>query len=372
MKYPSVVITGTPMIVLAGLFSGLAGVVCAQIPGPGQFGSQGQGGAPAGQYPDLRNVPMTQRGTYGGFAADGRNNPIGQRDAYGVGGGTPVPSDLRNGTLDSQRRYGGSTSQYPTDPRNTPAGQGGAYGGAVSPHGSAPTYPYGSYGPIGGNTGQSQLDPRNSTMDQLRTYGTYGGSAADSYSSDSRNASTGVPGQQGSYRPYGGVTGVGEGKRTASGAPQVPVGPKRVYGGAKTSDDLAAGTEKATIRQPGAKGKEEATTGLPYPGGAENAAARKTEAKGRAEADRSAPGSDSGIADRQTDIRGGERALERSPATRNMPGGDGAQRGSRQDTGSSAPRSGPNEESLKKRPPAGSESAGEGAGPISNQPANAR
>jgi hypothetical protein len=88
MKYPSVVITGTRTILLAGLLWGIAGVACAQIPGPGQFGSQGQGGAPTGQYPDLRNVPMTQRGTYGGFAADGRNNPIGQRDAYGgVGGG---------------------------------------------------------------------------------------------------------------------------------------------------------------------------------------------------------------------------------------------------------------------------------------------
>ena len=209
-------------------------------------------------------------------------------------------------------------------------------------------------------------------MDQLRAYGASGGTAADPYSSDSRNSSTGVPGQQGSYRPYGAVTGVGEGKRTASGAPQVPVGPKRVYGGAKTSDDLAAGTEKATIRPPGAKGKEEATTALPYPGGAENAAARKTDAKGRAEADRSAPGSDSGIADRKTDVRGGERVLERSPAMRNTTGDDGAQRGSRQGTGSSAPRGGPNEESLKKRPPAGSESAGEGAGPISNQPGSAR
>jgi hypothetical protein len=209
-------------------------------------------------------------------------------------------------------------------------------------------------------------------MDQLRAYGTYGGTAADPYSSDSRNSSTGGQGKQPGYRSYGGVTGVGEGGRTVSGAKQAPAGPKRIYGGAKTSDDLAAGTEKATIRQPGAKGKEEATTALPYPGGAENAAARKTDAKGRAEADRSAPGSDSGIADRKTDVRGGERVLERSPAMRNTTGDDGAQRGSRQGTGSSAPRSGPNEESLKKRPPAGSESTGEGAGAISNQPGSAR
>lgn len=367
MKYPSVVITGSRMVLLAGLLGGLAGVVCAQIPGPGQFGSQGQGGAPAGQYPDLRNVPMTQRGTYGGFAADGRNNPIGQRDAYGgPAGGGQVPSDRRNSALDPQRGYGGGTSQYPTDPRNTPAGQRGAYGGAVSPHGSAPAYPYGGYGPIGGNTGQSQLDPRNSTMDQLRAYGS---PAVDPYSSDPRNASTGTQGKQPSYRSYGGVTGVGEGKRTASGTNQAPAGPKRIYGGARTSDDLAAGTEKAPIRQPGTKGKEEATTGVPYPGGAENAAARKTDAKGRAEADQ--PGSDSGIADRKTDIRGGERALERSPAMRNTTGDDGAQRGGRQGTGSSAPRSGPAEESLKKRPPAGGESA-EGASSISNQPGNTR
>jgi hypothetical protein len=205
-------------------------------------------------------------------------------------------------------------------------------------------------------------------MDQLRAYGTYGGTAADPYSSDSRNSSTGGQGKQPGYRSYGGVTGVGEGGRTVSGAKQAPAGPKRIYGGAKTSDDLATGTEKTPMRQPGTKGKEEAKIAE----GAENAAARKAEAKGRAEADQSTGGSDSGIADRKTDVKGGERALERSPATRNMPGGDGAQRGSRQDTGSSAPRSGPNEESLKKRPPAGSESAGEGAGPISNQPANTR
>jgi hypothetical protein len=378
MKYPSVVITGTRMILLASLLGGLAGMACAQIPGPGQFGSQGQGGAAAGQYPDLRNVPMTQRGTYGGFAADGRNNPTGQRDAYGgVGGGSQVPSDRRNGTLDSQRGYGGSASQYPTDPRNTPLGQRGVYGSQpapVSPHGSVPAYPSGSYGPIGGNTGQSQLDPRNSTMDQLRTYGTYGGSTADSYSSGSRNASTGAPGQQGSYRPYGSVPGVGEGKRTATGAKQLPAGSKRVYGGGtKTSDDLSAGAEKAAIRQPGARGKEEAATAVPYPGGPENAAGRKTDAKGRAEADQPKSGSESGIVDRQTDIRGGERALERSPAMRNMTGGDGAQRGgSRQGAGSSVPRSGATEESLKKRSPASGESMGEGANSLGNQPGNNR
>jgi hypothetical protein len=205
-------------------------------------------------------------------------------------------------------------------------------------------------------------------MDQLRAYGASGGTAADSYSSDSRNSSTGGQGKPPSYRSYGGVTGVGEGGRTVSGAKQAPAGPKRIYGGVKTPDDLAAGTEKAPMRQPGTKGKEEAKTAE----GAENAAARKTDAKGRAEADRSAPGSDSGIADRKTDVRGGERVLERSPAMRNTTGDDGAQRGSRQGTGSSAPRGGPNEESLKKRSPAGSESTGEGAGDISNQPGSAR
>ena len=146
MKYPSVVITGTRMVLLAGLFGGIAGVACAQIPGPGQFGSQGQGGAPTGQYPDVRNVPMTQRGTYGGFAADTRNAPIGQRDAYGsVTGGGPVPSDRRNGTLDPRRGYGGTTSQYPTDPRNTPRGQTSVYGSQTAPvssYGGAPTYRY--------------------------------------------------------------------------------------------------------------------------------------------------------------------------------------------------------------------------------------
>jgi hypothetical protein len=207
-------------------------------------------------------------------------------------------------------------------------------------------------------------------MDQLRTYG---GSVADPYSSDSRNASTGAQGQQRSYRPYGDVTGVGGGGRTASGAKQVPAGPKRVYGGAKTSDDLAAGTEKAAPRQRGTKGKEEATTGVPHAGGAENAAARKSDAKGRAEADRPQSGADS-RGDRQTDTDGGERALERPPAIRNMTDGDGAQQGARQGTGrgSTVPRSGTTEDSLKKRPPASGESAGEGTGTISNQPGNTR
>jgi len=75
MKSSSIIIRGARMALLAGLCGGMAGVVCAQIPGAGQFGSQGQGGAPAGQFEDVRNVPMTQRGSVGaGYGTDTRNS----------------------------------------------------------------------------------------------------------------------------------------------------------------------------------------------------------------------------------------------------------------------------------------------------------
>jgi hypothetical protein len=168
---------------------------------------------------------------------------------------------------------------------------------------------------------------------------------------------------------------MGEGKRTASGAKQVPAGPKRVYGGAKTADDLAAGTEKAAIRQSGTRGKEGAATAVPYPGGAENAAARKSDAKGRAAADQpgqrgegaSEPGSG-----RQTDMKGGEPALERAPALRNIPEGEGAQRGVRRGVGGTMPRSDTAEESLKKGAPPSGENAGGSAGSVGNQPGTSR
>jgi hypothetical protein len=374
MKCPSVVISGTGVTLLAGLF--IAGPAYAQIPGPGQFGSQGQGGAPAGQFEDIRNIPMTQRGSIGpGYGPDTRNSPIGQRDSNGgLAGGGQFPSDRRNGSLDPRRTYSGTTSQYPTDPRNTPLGQRGAYGGqgASSTYG-VPSYgaygTTGGYGAVGTNTAQPALE-RNAPIDPLHTYS---GPSVGQYPSDSRNPATGPQGLQQTYRPYGGVTDVGGGRRTASGANRVPAEQKRIYGGAKTSDDLAAGTESGAIRQPGAKGKEAATTAVPYPGGEENAAPRKAGAKGRADANQPTPGMESGSerdSGRQIDMKGGEPAFERPPALRSPTGGDRAQPGARRGTGGTMPRNEVPEESLKKRAPTSGESGGEGMGSTSNQPGN--
>ena len=70
---------------------------------------------------------------------------------------------------------------------------------------------------------------------------------------------------------------------------------------------------------------------------------------------------------RQTDMKGAEPAVERSPALRNMTGGDRDQPGARRGTGDTMPRGGASEESLKKRSPASDENMGEGAGSMSNQ-----
>jgi hypothetical protein len=153
----------------------------------------------------------------------------------------------------------------------------------------------------------------------------------------------------------------------------MPVEQKRIYGGAKTSDDLAAGAESAAGRQPGTKGKEAATTAVPYPGGAENAAARKADEKGRAGANQPAPGMEPGSerdSGRQIDMKREEPAFERQPALRNPTGGDRAQPGARRGTGGTMPRNEAPEESLKKRTPTIGESAGEGTGFTSNQPGN--
>lgn len=376
MKHPSVVNFGTRMTLLAALFTGTAGVACAQMPGPGQFGSQGQGGAPTGQFEDVRNIPMTQRGSIGtGYGTDTRNNPVGQRDANGgLSGGGQFPFDRRNSSVDPQRAYGGTTSRYPTDPRNTPLGQRGAYGspGAAGTYGGSSygaygtTGGYGAYGAAGANTDQTALE-RNAPIDPLHTYG---GPAAGQYSSDSRNPATGPQGSQQPYHPHSGVTGVGGGGRTASGANRVPVEQRRIYGGSKTSDDLAAGTENTAIRQPGAKGKETATTAVPDTGGADNAAARKADAKEPASANQPAPAVESGSergSGRKTDMKGREPALERPPALRNMTGGDRAQPGPRRETGGTMRRGETTEEPLKKRSPASDENMGEGAGSVSNQ-----
>lgn len=382
MKSSSIIIRGARMALLAGLCGGMAGVVCAQIPGAGQFGSQGQGGAPAGQFEDVRNVPMTQRGSVGaGYGTDTRNSPVGQRDAdRGLTGGGQYPYDSyerRNRSVNPQRAYGGAGGQYPADPRNTPLGQSGAYGsqGASSTYGGS-SYGaygtaggYGAYGATGTNTNQSIMDSRNAPVDPLHTYG---GPAAGQYSSDSRNPATGSQDLQQPYRPYGGATGTGrEERRTVSGTKHMPGEPKRIYGGARTSDDLAPGTERAAIRQPGAKGKEATTTAMPYPGGAENAAARKTDVKGRAAESEQESGSQPGFG-RQTDVKGGERGLERSSATDSALGRDRVQRGVRPGTGGTIPRSEMPEESSKKRVPASGEGAGEGTGSVSDQPGSAR
>jgi hypothetical protein len=214
MKNPFVVISRTRLALFAGLLAGMAGMACAQIPGPGQFGGQGQGGAPAGQYGDMRSVPMTQRGSYGpGYAPDTRNSPMGQRDPYG----SQYP-DRRNNYIDSQRTYGGASSQYPTDPRNAPLGQRGAYGsqGVSGVYGgSGSSYGvYGTtsgtsgYGAAGENTSQSTLDSRNEPVDPLHTYAS---PAVGQYPSDSRNPATGTQGTQPAYRPYGSTTGGGRG-----------------------------------------------------------------------------------------------------------------------------------------------------------------
>jgi hypothetical protein len=377
MKRPFVVINGTRMALLAALFAGTAGMACAQIPGPGQFGSQGQGGAPTGQFEDVRNIPMTQRNSVGsGYGPDTRNGSIGQRDANGsLGGGGQFSSDRRNSSLYQQRTYGGTASKYPTDPRNTPLGQGGAYGsqgasGAYGGSGSSygaygTTGGYGAYGAAGTNTAQPVLD-RNAPIDPLHTYG---GPPVSQYSSDSRNPATGPQDLQQTYRPYGGVTEAGGGRRTATGANRVPVEQRRIYGGAKTSDDLAVGAEKAAIRQPGAKGKEADTTAVPYPGGAENAAARKTDAKGRAGANQSAPAAESGSegdSGRQVDMKGREPALERLFTLRGTTGGDRGQPGARRGTGGTTPRNEAPEESPKKRTPTGE--GAEDTGSVGNQP----
>jgi hypothetical protein len=160
-----------------------------------------------------------------------------------------------------------------------------------------------------------------------------------------------------------------------SGTKRAPNEPKRVYGSAKTSDDLAPGTESAAIKQFGAKGKDAATTATPYPGGAENAAARKADGadrKGQGEteqpASRSEPEQGFG---RRTDTKGGDRALERSSGTRNLPGGgDAVQRSPRPRTGDTIPQGDVPEESPKKRAPAGGENMGEGMGSIGNPPGN--
>jgi hypothetical protein len=380
MKRPFGVTYEPWMVLLAMLFAGTAGVASAQIPGPGQFGSQGQGGAPAGQFEDVRNIPMTQRGSIGpGYGSDTRNSPIGQRDANGgLAGGGQLPSDRRNSSLDPRRTYGGTTSQYPADPRNTPLGQRGVYGsqGASGTYGGSGGS-YGAYGTTGGygatgtNTAQPALE-RNAPIDPLHTYS---GPSAGQYSSDSRNPATGPQGLQQTYRPHGGVTDAGGGRRAVSGTNRMPGEQRRIYGGAKTSDDLAAGAENATTRQPGAKGKEAATTALPYPGDAENAAARKADAKGRAGANQPGPGVESGSerdSGRQTDMKGGEPAFEPSPASRNMTGGDRAQPGARRGTSGTTPRYDASEEPLKKRAPASGENSGQGTGSPGDQPGNAR
>lgn len=385
MKIPSIVIRGARVVLLAGLCGGMAGMARAQIPGAGQFGSQGQGGAPAGQFEDVRNVPMTQRGSVGaGYGPDTRNSPVGQRDAdRGLTGGGQYPYnsyERRNRSVNPQRAYGGAGGQYPADPRNTPLGQSGAYGSqgiSGTYGGSGSSYgaygATGGYGAIGTNTNQSIMDSRNAPVDPLHTYG---GPAAGQYSSDSRNPATGSQDLQQPYRPYGGATGGVTGAEKGKGR-SVSGEPKRIYGGARTADDLAPGTENAAIRQFGAKGKEAATTTAPYPGGAENAASSKTDRKGKGRAETGQPasrpesGPESGFG-RQADTKGGERALEHPPVPRNIPGEDGAQRGARPGAENMIPRGDLPKESLKKRAPASVEGAGEGTGSVSNQPGNAR
>lgn len=51
MKHTFILKNTFQSILLAGMFFGIVGVVHAQIPGPGQVGGMGQGGAPAGQFP---------------------------------------------------------------------------------------------------------------------------------------------------------------------------------------------------------------------------------------------------------------------------------------------------------------------------------
>ena len=200
MKHPSSlvndIVNSTRLILLAGLTGGVVCAVHAQIPGPGQFGGLGQGGAPTGQFPtNLRNMPPEERhggqtqpgltsteqvppdprnspfapqgtapGSMTGQTLDNRNVPLGQRDPRGNAMTGQFPADQRMAPMGQNPAYGGAgTGQAPGDLRSI-LGQRRAADAKKTPAG--PKRTYGSATP-----GKARPESKDAAYEDKRTYG---------------------------------------------------------------------------------------------------------------------------------------------------------------------------------------------------------
>jgi hypothetical protein len=139
MKHISVLKNARSALLAGMVVFGVAGVVHAQIPGPGQVGGMGQGGAPAGEFPsDRGNVPPTQRNMQGG-ASPGQDIPekdpsrdssqeqrpgSTKRDS-GAGSSISKEPGAAKGPKKSGASNSSSTSKDSSTPGTPPSGTGG-------------------------------------------------------------------------------------------------------------------------------------------------------------------------------------------------------------------------------------------------------